>query len=212
MNTYSPKLKIVLIGYSGHAYVIIDVLMKSKIYILGYMEPDEKSLNPCGLSYLGDESRAYKYLNLADTRFFICVGENLLRNKIYNILTQQLFLTINVIHPNSDIGFGLQIGEGNVIMAGAVIQPLVKIGNCSIINTSCVIEHECVIGNFVHIAPGAVLTGNVKIGDNSLIGANSVVRQGVKIGNNVTIGAGCVILRDVPDGVTYVGNPGKLLA
>jgi len=33
----------------------------------------------------------------------------------------------------------------------------------------------------------------------------------IKIGKWATIGAGAVIIKDVPDGVTVVGNPGRIL-
>jgi acetyltransferase EpsM len=35
--------------------------------------------------------------------------------------------------------------------------------------------------------------------------------QGIKIGKWCAIGAGIVIIRDVPDGATVVGNPGRII-
>lgn len=62
------------------------------------------------------------------------------------------------------------IGDGTVIMAGAIVQPGCKIGKHVILNTGCSVDHDCVIGDYVHIAPGAHLCGNVTVGDGTLVG------------------------------------------
>ena len=62
------------------------------------------------------------------------------------------------------------VGDGTVVMAGAIVQPGCRIGRHVILNTGCSIDHDCVIGDFVHIAPGARLCGNVNVGDGSLVG------------------------------------------
>jgi acetyltransferase EpsM len=56
-----------------------------------------------------------------------------------------------------------------------------------------------------------VLCGDVTIGHRTFVGANSVIKQGVNVGADVTIGAGTVVLKDVPDGATLVGNPGRII-
>jgi serine O-acetyltransferase len=49
----------------------------------------------------------------------------------------------------------------------------------------------------------------ITIGDNCYIGTGATILGPVSIGNNVTIGAGAVITKDIPDGATVVGVPGK---
>ncbi len=73
------------------------------------------------------------------------------------------------------------------------------------------VEHDCVIGEFVTFAPGAKVNGNVTIGDHAYIGSNAVIRQGLTIGAGATIGMGAVVTKDVPPGVTVIGNPAKPL-
>lgn len=43
------------------------------------------------------------------------------------------------------------------------------------------------------------------------IGSGSTILGGVVIGENALIGAGSVVTKDVPPGVTVVGNPAKIL-
>ena len=83
-----------------------------------------------------------------------------------------------------------KMGNGILVAAGAVVNPLAQIGNGAICNTSCSIDHECVVGAFSHIGPGAILCGNVTVANGTLVGAGAVVRQGITIGANAVIGAG----------------------
>ena len=44
-----------------------------------------------------------------------------------------------------------------------------------------------------------------------MVGSGSKVLGPIKIGNNVKIGANAVVLKDVPDNVTVVGVPAKIV-
>lgn len=203
------KKPVAIVGYSGHAYVIIDILLSSGRLVTAYCDQEEKTLNPYHLEYLGKEGEIINKLRNYD--FFACVGHNGIREKIHTQLSQYLGNPINAIHPSAIISASVKMGDGIMIAANATLNPLVEIGQGVICNTSCSIDHECVIGDFSHIAPGAVLCGNVLVGRGTFVGANSVIRQGIKIGNNVTIGAGTVVVKDIPDNSTVIGNPARSL-
>jgi sugar O-acyltransferase (sialic acid O-acetyltransferase NeuD family) len=203
------KKPVAIVGYSGHAYVIIDILLSAGRLVTAYCDQDEKPFNPYHLDYLGKESEVIHRLKKFD--FFACVGHNGIREKIHTQLSQYLGNPINAIHPSAVISASVKMGDGVMIAANATLNPLVEIGQGVICNTSSSIDHECVIGDFTHIAPGAVLCGNVFVGRNTFVGANSVIRQGIKIGNNVTIGAGTVVIKDIPDNATVIGNPARQL-
>jgi acetyltransferase-like isoleucine patch superfamily enzyme len=47
--------------------------------------------------------------------------------------------------------------------------------------------------------------------DGANIGANSTIVCGVTIGKGATIGAGSVVTKDIPPGITVVGNPARRL-
>ncbi|MGE4416361.1 MAG: acetyltransferase, partial [Marinobacterium sp.] len=85
------------------------------------------------------------------------------------------------------------------------------IGKGVILNTGCSIDHDCTIGDCAHISPGARLAGGVKVGMQSWVGIGASVKQLINIGHQVTVGAGAVVLVDLPDGVTAVGVPAKLM-
>ena len=92
-----------------------------------------------------------------------------------------------------------------------VVNARAHIGLGVILNTAAIVEHDGVIGPFSHVTPGAILGGHARVGAGSLIGTAAVVLPGVMIGDHVTLGAGAVATRDLPDRVTAVGVPAKVL-
>lgn len=203
--------KIILLGYSGHGFVVAEAAIESKLNLLFYADKIPSTINPYKLNYIGDEESEFFGGWESNNKFILGIGDNRIRKKVVNYIISKNYEVLNVIHPKSSISEYTKIGQGNFFARNCSISPLVDIGNYCIINTGAIIEHECILGNIVHIAPGVVLAGAVEVGDLSFIGANTVVKQGVKIGKNVIVGAGSVILKDIPDGKIIAGNPGKTL-
>ena len=207
-----PAKEVLIIGYSGHAYVVCDALQSSGAKLVGYCENTEKSYNPFALPYLGSEREKAGKENLQKYACFIAIGDNTLRWKISRFLEEaNVPPPVNAVHIAAHVSGIAKLGNGILVAPQSTINPLVQIGNGAICNTGSIIEHECKIGNFAHVAPGAVLAGNVTVGDRAFVGAGAVVKQGVTIGKDAVIGAGTVVIRDVPDGATLVGNPGREL-
>jgi sugar O-acyltransferase (sialic acid O-acetyltransferase NeuD family) len=199
-------MNLVIIGYSGHSYVCIEIAILAGFNIIGYYDIEEKLLNPYNITYLGSEKDLIKKNN----NLFVAIGDNKLRQ----LICEKLILDNNLpslVHPSAIISTTSLISKNVLVSAGAVVNAQSNIGYGCIINTSAVIEHECQLDDFVHVAPGATLAGNVKVGKRSFIGANATVKQGVVIGEDVIIGAGAVIINDVPRNSTVVGNPGKII-
>lgn len=200
-----------IIGYSGHAFVVLDSFLSFGGEVQYYSEMHKKDFNPFDLLYLGNESDSKFSGWEMDLEFILGIGNNLLREKIgLNIKSKNKKL-INVIHPNSIVSNKVELGNGIFISKGAMINPLSIVNNFAILNTGCIIEHESEIGQAAHIAPGVVLAGNVKIGNRTFVGANSVVKEGIIVGDDVIIGAGSVIIKNIPNGSKVVGNPGKII-
>lgn len=203
---------IIIIGYSGHAFVVCDVFISQQQEVIGYCDQKEMNKNPFNLTYLGSEREENTLNIISKNDWFIGIGNNKIRRAIFeNLIQNKLQNPVNAIHKSAIIGAEVKIGSGVMIGSNSSINALAQIGNGVICNTGSIIEHECIIGDFVHIAPGAVLAGNVEVGAGSFIGANSVVKQGIKIGKDVILGAGSVVIRDIPDNVTVVGNPSKII-
>ena len=203
--------KNVIIGYSGHAYVVAESFIPKGNILSYYTDLNEASNNPFNLTYLGLESNANFKGWESPLNYILGIGDNNLREKAANLILNKSFQLVNVIDSNALISKSANIGLGVFASKGVLVNAFANIGNFTILNTGCIIEHECEIGISAHIAPGVVLAGNVKVGNRTFIGANSVIKQGIEIGDDVIIGAGSVIIEDVKSNTKLVGNPGRII-
>ena len=200
----------VLIGYSGHAFVVCGILNSAGKPISGYCDLSEKDFNPFNLTYFGTENSDAGIQAITKNGFFIAVGDNAARSRIFEQFASKNLFPSNAIHSSAVIDPTADLAKtGVMVSAGALINPLAQIGKGVICNTGCIIEHECRVGDFAHIGPGAVLCGNVTVGEQTFVGANAVIRQGIQVGKNVMIGAGAVVVKDIPDNTTVMGVPAK---
>ncbi|WP_373519496.1 acetyltransferase [Pricia sp.] len=207
----APKILYIL-GYSGHAYTVIDVALSNDFSIRGYFDTKKNVIDPYRLHFLGYEHETNIKKITKEAYVFASIGSNVLRRKTIDFIEANALNQILLVDPSASVSSMALIGDSTLIAPKAVINSMAVIGKGCIVNSGALIEHECKIGDFTHIAPGAVLAGDVTVGSNVFVGANSVIKQGVTIGNDVVIGAGAVILRNIPDGQTWVGNPGKMIS
>ncbi|MES2646930.1 MAG: acetyltransferase [Bacteroidota bacterium] len=203
--------KFCIIGYSGHAFIVIEALLAQGLQVAGYCDASKKSLNPYDLDYLGSEQdlTVSDYLKQEDYSCFIAIGNNQVRQRVFENIINRHLQVASIIHPSAIVSATAVIEEGTLVSASAIIQAQAKIGKAVICNTASVIEHECQVGDFAHIGPGAVLCGNVSVGEGSFVGAGAVINPGVTIGRNVVIGSGSVVIKDVANNCLVAGNPAR---
>lgn len=203
--------KVILIGYSGHAYVVAETALENGLEIIGYTDKEKADSNPYNLSYLGIEKNDDFIGWQREVSFILGIGDNRLRQNIAHFIESKGKTSHTLIHATASISKTSTIGSGTFINKNVSVNALATIGKNVILNTGCIVEHECVLADAVHIAPGAVLAGNVTIGERTFVGANAVLKQGIIVGKDVVIGAGTVVITDIPDGKIVVGNPGKII-
>ena len=203
--------KVILIGYSGHGFVVAETALENGLEIIGYSDKEKLDLDPYNLPYLGFEKSDSFIGWQKNVSFLLGIGDNKLRQNIANLIESKGKKVETLLHKSANISKSVVIESGSFINKNVVINAFAKVGKNIILNTGCIIEHECVLADGVHIGPGAVLAGNVRIGERTFIGANTVIKQGIVIGKDVVIGAGTVVITNIPDGKKVVGNPGRII-
>ena len=93
----------ILIGYSGHSYVVHGIFDALGKKVVGYFDNQEKAINPYNLKYFGKESSQEAFTVLKNDEFFIAIGDNAIRQKIYENFAAQGCLPVNAIHPSAEI-------------------------------------------------------------------------------------------------------------
>lgn len=200
-----------IIGASGHGKVIADLARTCgfwhKIVFYDDAWPD-KTING-NFPIVGNTQSLLSSVEKPD--IIVGIGNNKIRLAKQKTFIDAGFNIASVIHPRAIVSLTATIGIGSVVMAGAVINSDAIIGSACIINSNSVVEHDCILADAVHVSPGASLAGGVSVGECSWLGIGSSVIQLKVIGKNVIVGASAAVVADVPDNVTVVGVPAKII-
>lgn len=196
--------RLVIVGAGGHGKVVADNAAKN-----GYTDicfADDHAKGTCmGFPIIGTAADLEKW-NDGATDFVLGIGNNTVREKLARRFDVNW---VSLIHPSAQVGLGVTIGRGTVVMAGAVINPCARVGRHCIINSGTVVEHDNVLGDYVHISPNAALGGTVRIGSSTHVGIGAAVRNNINICGGCTIGAGAVVVKDIQGSGTYAGVPAR---
>jgi sugar O-acyltransferase (sialic acid O-acetyltransferase NeuD family) len=203
----NSKTPLVIIGAGGGAKMCIDLLRNSNEYLVVGLLDDNVELGKkvLDIPVIGNIQCAKQLLEFKIYDFIIAFGvlENRIKRfELYKSLKELGCRFPNIIHPNSIIENSVELGEGNVILAGANIGSSAKLGNLNYVNNNALISHDCILMDNIHIAPGAVLASSIKIESHVLIGMNSTIYYGLTIGESSTILNGLIINNNIKNNVT----------
>jgi sugar O-acyltransferase (sialic acid O-acetyltransferase NeuD family) len=210
------KTNVAILGGSGHGTVIADALARSdSLRLLGFID---SRLVP------GDDVSGHRVLGRVEDiptlvhsheldGLIIGVGDNWIRARLVETARTLApgILFPNVFHPSAVVSRSTSWGEGNVVLAGAIVNCGATAGDFCILNTSCSVDHDCRLGDYVSVAPQACVGGNVRIGDYAVVCLGARVIHQIHIGAHTVIGAGSTVLRDVPSHVTAYGTPARVV-
>jgi len=206
----TAKKELILVGGGGHCRSCIEVVESGTVYtIKGVLDLYTISSNALlGYPFLGGDDRFADYIKEGH-HFLISVGQiktSKVRRRLYGELESAGGILARVISPWSRVSAHAHIGQGTIVMHGAVVNAGAVVGDNCIINTQAVVEHDAVIGSHTHISTGAIVNGGACVGKHSFIGSRAMIREGVSIGDSSVIGAGACIFKAVAKGVLVKGQ------
>ncbi|MDQ0194113.1 acetyltransferase [Paenibacillus wynnii] len=206
--------KIIVFGAGGHAKAVIDVIEKAGLYeIIGILDSYKAPGSMIyGYEVLGDEQVVF---NLGSQIYggIIAIGDNWRRSQLVDHMTSlhPEFNFISAVHPSATLAKGTVIGQGCVIMAGAIIGSDTNIGDHCILYSQASVDHDSTLGNFVTFAPHTATGGNVHIGDYSVISIGANIIHSTVIGEHTVIGAGSTVLTDISGYCVAYGTPARIV-
>lgn len=193
-------VSIFVYGAGGHGKVVIDAIRLGPLrYGITHLIDDDVGLH--GRTLLGHAIRNPDAIR--QERGFIAIGDNASRLRVAQRYRGRL---VTLLHRTAVLGQDVPVGEGSILMAGAIVNVGSRIGANVIVNTAATVDHDGVIGDGVHIAPGCHLCGDVQVGEGSLLGVGTLVVPGIRIGRNAFIHAGQTVTRNVADGEIVRGS------
>ena len=205
--------ELIIVGAGGHGRETLDIVeainaVEPTWAFKGFVDDDVELFT--GLI----DRRSAKLLGTtdalsADSRFVIAIGSSSVRAKVDARIMMAGCTARALVHPRATVGPDNRLGAGVLIAAGAHVTNNVTLGRHVHLNVGTIVSHDCVVGQYTSLAPGVILNGNVHVGEQVLLGSGAIVTPGVTIGDHAVIGAGSVVVRDVPEGVTVKGVPGR---
>ncbi len=204
--------KIAIVGSSGHARVIIDIVEREGRYQIAGLLDDYRRVGEQTLGYeiLGQVEALPRLIASHDLRgAIVAIGDNMFRSKVVDRIRKLCpsLPFVSAIHPSASVAKSASVAEGSAIMAGAVINPCCSIARFCILNTNASLDHDSVMEPFSSLAPGATTGGNCRIGSYAAVGIGATLINGIHIGEHTVIGAGSTVLEHVGPLYIAYGTP-----
>jgi len=204
--------KIIIIGSSSHARVVIDIVEQEGRYKIAglldrYRKVGEQTL---GYDVLGkEEDLPLLMKSHALKSIIVAIGDNFARSQV---VTQTMnlcpgLLFVSAIHPKTSIARDVSIGHGTVIMAGVTVNPCSKIGRFCILNTNSSLDHDSIMDAFSSLAPGVTTGGLCKVGAYAAVSIGAILIDRACVGEHTVIGAGSTVLGNIESCKLAYGTP-----
>lgn len=124
----------------------------------------------------------------------IGIGYNNLaaRLGIYRKVRSDGYSSPTLIHNQACVHQSATIGDGSIIMSGAIIDVFSILGDIVVMWPGAVVNHDSTIGSNTFISPNATICGFVRVGGNCFIGAGAVVVDHRVVPDETFVKAGVV--------------------
>ena len=191
---------ILLVGAGGHAASCIDVIEQHGGFTVAGLIGEAHEVGQSVLSYpvLGTDADLPALIGHYGNAL-VTVGQiksPQLRIRLFEQLKRLGATLPTIISPRGYVSPHARVGEGTIVMHGAVVNARASVGNNCILNTLSLVEHDAIVADHCHIATAAVINGEVTIAAGTFVGSNTSIRQCVRIGERCLIGMGQRILTD----------------
>lgn len=207
---------IIIVGSSGHAKYTADIIEKEGKYkIIGLLDSFKKpGMVSFGYQIIGEiEDLPILIKKYSVKGGIIAVGDNWDRNQVCQKIRRTIpdFFFISAIHPSAILARNVNIGQGTVLGAGAIVSVDAQVGDFCILSTNSSLGHDGIMEDFSSIAPNSTIGGNVSIGTFSAISLGANIIEKISIGEHTVIGAGATVLKDIGSYSVAYGIPAKVI-
>ena len=218
--------KLIILGASGNALDVMDVVDALNAAgggtlweIAGILDDRRTAAGEGGMfggvPIIGKISDAAMLAGEPENYVFLCAigSDRSFRRRAELIETAGIpaerFATL--VHPQAGVSPRAKLGRGVCVHFGASVAGNVQVGDHVTLGPRTVVGHDSQIGAQTLTAAGAVISGGVQIGRGCYLGSSCCIRQQRSVGDGALVGMGAVVVRDVPAGMTVVGNPARVL-
>lgn len=206
-------LPLVLVGGGGHASDVLQAVeavnaARPTYHVIGILDDgnvDPRRFAGRDVAHIGPVDDVAG----VDAAYVLCLGWPWDRHAVERRISERGQPAPPIVHPSADVGRGVELGLGSVVLGHAHLSPFVRFGAHAIVSYSASVGHDTTFGDHGSVMPNAAVSGGVTAGDRVLIGIGAAVREGVHLGDDVRIGVGAAVVDDIAAGLTVVGVPAR---
>lgn len=204
-------LPLVLVGGGGHASDVLQAIeavntARPTYQVVGILDDgdvDPRRFAGRGVIQIGSVDD----VATVDAAYVLCLGWPWARHAMARRLGERGRPAPPVVHPSADIGVGVELGPGSVVLGHAHLSPFVRFGAHALVSYTASVGHDTAFGDHASLMPSAAVSGGVVGGHRVLVGTGAAVREGVSLADDVRVGAGAAVVADVASGLTVIGVP-----
>jgi sugar O-acyltransferase (sialic acid O-acetyltransferase NeuD family) len=208
------KLKLFIVGcgnVGGFVAYNFDNFNKENLEIQGFLDDDSQKHGKVFFGYpvLG----GIGLLENENQKVAVVIG---IADPVIKKNVKERIILPNIIFPalvskDAWISNEVTIGDGSVIYPGVTIDYHVVIGDFVLVNKNCSLGHDSKLSRFSTLAPGVCLAGFTYLEECVNIGINAATKQNVHIGKGAIIGGMSMVIKDMPENITAVGVPARII-
>ena len=164
---------LLILGAGGFGRTIAEMAVESREYDrISFL--DDNSTDPRVIGRLGD----YLRFSHGYQKALVAIGDNRLRLEwLEKLLAAGYQLPPFAFRP-AYLSPSAQVGEGCLILPGAVVNTGARLGRGVLVNCGAVVDHEAQVGEGVHICLNAVVKAAARVEAGCKVEAGQVVERG----------------------------------
>lgn len=131
------------------------------------------------------------------------------RRQVFDRLERDGHEMTNYISPRAAVSRSVELGAGNILMPGVVIEPLARIGSGNLFWSQTLVCHEVIVGDHNYVSANCVIGGHSRMGDLCFMGNSSTTIDGVVIADETHVLPGSVLFESTEAHTKYFGSPAR---
>jgi sugar O-acyltransferase (sialic acid O-acetyltransferase NeuD family) len=135
---------------------------------------------------------------------------NRARQSLFERLKKLGYAIEAYVHPDARVYTRHPLGEGSVILPGAVIEPNARVGEDTFVWCNATVAHDSTVADHCWIASGAVIAGHVSIGRNTFVGVNATVVDQITVGEFNIIGGSAMISKSTKPNTVHLARTAEI--
>lgn len=173
--------RLLVLGAGGFARAVAEAAQTAGHEVVGFVDDRWPDAEPIwGLPVLGRLADLTALHAQADA-VVPAIGQGRARQAACELALRAGFTLANVVHPQACVSPRALLGDGLVVLAGAIIGTEARVGRGAIVNAGAVVDHHAQIGAYAHLSVGACMGGGAVLGSLACLPAGQALATGQRL-------------------------------